>query len=492
MIIDTPQGAQSSQLDLAGTVSLKTLPDQNPLSATAVVLSAWMERWFPDSFVFVVLAVILSALGAILIGAPAHSIPEAFGSGFWDLIPFTLQASLVVIGGYVVASSPLASRVITWLAAIPRSGPSAVAFIALVSCLSSLFNWAFSLVFGALLVKEMARRHKSLDYRAASAAAILGLGSVWALGVSSAPAQLQANASSLPPTLLKVTGVLPYSQTIFLWQSIVMAAVLVVVTIAVAYFSAPRGAGATTAADLGIELSLRAEPDTAASPRPGEWLERSRTLSLIIVAIGAAYLLSVFNQKGFLNGLSNLNTYNFFFLTLGLLLHGTPRRFTRAVSEAVPSVSGVLIQFPFYAGVAAILTHAAAPSGATVASVVAHTFTDIAGHDFFAPVVAVYSAILGLFIPSGGGKWLVEAPYIMQAANEVQMHLGWTVQVYNAAEALPNLINPFWMIPVLGLVSLRPRDIVGFTFLQFLINAPLVIFMSWLLARTLQYLPPIH
>jgi short-chain fatty acids transporter len=491
MIIDAPRG-RSEQIGLLNGTRPQAPPDQNALSAIAVTLSAWMERWFPDAFVFVVLAVILSACGAVVIGAPLLSIPQAFGNGFWDLIPFTLQASLVVIGGYVVASSPLASRVITWLATVPRSGPSAVAFIAAVSCVSSLFNWAFSLVFGALLVKEVARRHKTLDYRAASAAAILGLGSVWALGISSAPAQLQANASSLPPTLLKITGVLPYSQTIFLWQSLLMMAVLLAVTISVAYFSAPRGAAATTAADLGIDLRLQEEPLPAGDVRPGEWLERSRILSLIVVAISGAYLLSVFMEKGFLGGLSNLNTYNFFFLTLGLLLHGTPRRFTRAVSEAVPSVSGILIQFPFYAGVAAILTHAASPDGATVASLVAHTFTGIAGHDFFAPAVAVYSAILGLFIPSGGGKWLVEAPYIMQAATEVKMHLGWTVQIYNAAEALPNLINPFWMIPVLGLVSLRPRDIVGFTFLQFLINAPLVIAMCWLLSRTLEYLPPIQ
>lgn len=492
MIIDTPHGVRSKQIGLDYAPDAKALPDQNALSATAVMLSAWMERWFPDAFVFVVLAVILSACGAVLIGAPVLSIPQAFGNGFWDLIPFTLQASLVVIGGYVVASSPLASRVITWLAVIPRSGPSAVAFIAAISCATSLVNWAFSLVFGALLVKEMARRHPSLDYRAASAAAILGLGSVWALGISSAPAQLQANASSLPPALLKITGVLPYSQTIFLWQSVLMASILLVVTISVSYFSTPRGTAATTAADLGIDLAVQEEPASTENSRPGEWLERSRTLSLILVAIGGTYLLSVFMQKGFLTGLSNLNTYNFFFLTLGLLLHGTPRRFTRAVSEAVPSVSGILIQFPFYAGVAAILTHAAAPGGATVASIVAHAFTDVAGRDFFEPAVAIYSAILGLFIPSGGGKWLVEAPYIMQAANEVKMHLGWTVQIYNAAEALPNLINPFWMIPVLGLVSLRPRDIVGFTFLQFLINAPLVIAMSWLLGRTLQYLPPVH
>ena len=490
MLITPPHDAQSNQLGSHKVPEKDSLRGQNPLSAAAVALSSWMERWFPDAFVFVVLAIVISALAAFIIGAPVQSISIAFGSGFWDLIPFTLQASMVVIGGYVVASSPLAGRAIRFLAGIPRSGPSAVAFISATSCMSSLVNWAFSFVFGALLVREIARRHKTLDYRAASASAILGLGTVWALGISSAPAQLQANASSLPPALLQITGVLPYSQTIFLWQSMVMTCVLLTVTVAVSYFSAPRGAQAVTASDLQINLSTTTPSNDLPLSRPGEWLENRRSLNLFVVLIGATYLMSVFMQKGVLNGLSNLNVYNFLFLMLGLLLHGTPRKFMSAVSAAVPSVGGMLIQFPFYAGVAGIMTHAMSPTGATVASLLAHTFTGVAGRDYFAPAVAVYSAVLGLFIPSGGGKWLVEAPYIMQAANYVHVHLGWTVTIYNAAEALPNLINPFWMIPVLGLVSLRPRDIVGFTFLQFLINAPLVILMSWLLGETLNYVPP--
>ena len=477
------------RVDLADQKSVASHEDENALSRVALKLTDWMERWFPDAFVFVLLAVLFGAVGAFAIGAPATGIVKAFGNGFWDLIPFTLQASLVVIGGYVVASSPVATRVIGWLASIPKSGAGAVAFIATVSCMSSLVNWAFSLVFSALLVKEMARRHPQLDYRAASASAILGVGSVWALGLSSAPAQLQANAASLSPALLKVTGVIPFSQTIFLWQSMVMAAVLLVVTISVAYFASPRGKRAVNAASLGVDVSVRPEPNDPCT-RPGERLERSRVLSLIVVGFAAVYLALTFAEKGFFSAISNLNTYNFMFLSLGLLLHGTPRRFTKAVSEAVPSVSGILIQFPFYVGVAGILTHAVSPTGATLASAVAHAFTDV-GHDLYAPAVAVYSALLGLFIPSGGGKWLVEAPYIMQAANEVKMHLGWTVQIYNAAEALPNLINPFWMIPVLGLVGLRPRDIIGFTFLQFLINTPLVLMMCWIFGKTLHYLPPV-
>ena len=64
-------------------------------------------------------------------------------------------------------------------------------------------------------------------------------------------------------------------------------------------------------------------------------------------------------------------------------------------------------------------------------------------------------------MPSGGGKWLVEAPYVMQSATDVQMNLGWTVQIYNIAEALPNLVNPFFMLPLLAVLRLRARDLVG-------------------------------
>jgi short-chain fatty acids transporter len=105
--------------------------------------------------------------------------------------------------------------------------------------------------------------------------------------------------------------------------------------------------------------------------------------------------------------------------------------------------------------------------------------------------MGLYSAVLGFFIPSGGGKWIIEAPYVMQAANDLKVHLGWAVQIYNAAEALPNLINPFWMLPMLGVLGLKARDIVGFTFLQLLVHAPVVLLLLWALAGTLTYVPPV-
>ena len=130
--------------------------------------------------------------------------------------------------------------------------------------------------------------------------------------------------------------------------------------------------------------------------------------------------------------------------------------------------------------------------GHSVAHIISTFFTQIASHDTYALLMGSYSAVLGFFIPSGGGKWIIEAPYVMEAANALRVHLGWTVQIYNAAEALPNLINPFWMLPLLGVLGLKARDIVGFTFVQFVVHVPLVLLMLWLFGLTLDYVPPMR
>ena len=139
---------------------------------------------------------------------------------------------------------------------------------------------------------------------------------------------------------------------------------------------------------------------------------------------------------------------------------------------------------------AAILTKAEGRGGQTVSDVLAEVFTSVGG-GAFAVVIALYTVVLGLFVPSGGGKWLVEAPYVMQSATDVQMNLGWTVQIYNVAEALPNLINPFFMLPLLAVLGLRARDLVGFTFLQFVFHLPAVLVLVWLLGMTFDFVPPV-
>ncbi|WP_226467281.1 short-chain fatty acid transporter [Luteimonas panaciterrae] len=470
--------------------AVRSAPQSWPVRA-ALRCAAFAERWFPDAYVFAVLGVVVVAVCAMAAGAGPKTTAATFGEGFWSLIPFTMQMAFVVIGGYVVATAPVMARFIDFLARAPRTGRGAVCYVGLVSMLTSLLSWGFSLVFGGLLVRALARREElDMDYRAAGAAAYLGLGAVWAMGLSSSAAQLQANPASMPPGLVEITGVLPFSQTILLWQSIALTAVLIAVSLLIAFLTAPSGGAARKAAefiDVGADRAHTLPPRS----RPGEWLEYSPLLTVLLSLLAFGWLFSEFASKPAVVAIASLNTYNFLFLSLGLLLHWRPRSFLDAVAKAVPSTTGVLIQFPLYGGIALMLTKAAGSDGQTLAHRLSSLFVHVASTDTFAIVMGTYSAVLGFFVPSGGGKWIIEAPYVMQAANELKVHLGWAVQIYNAAEALPNLINPFWMLPLLGVLGLKARDIVGFTFLQLLVHIPLVLGLLWLLGLTLTYQPPV-
>jgi short-chain fatty acids transporter len=261
-----------------------------------------------------------------------------------------------------------------------------------------------------------------------------------------------------------------------------MAAILIALSVAIAYFSCPAAENARTAADAGIVYEpfevARGTPAT-----PAERFDNSPVLSLLVALLLLAYLVLEFSAKGGMAAL-DLNTFTLAFLALGLLLHLRPRSFLAAVSRSVPATSGVLIQFPFYAGILGMISKTA------ISERLAEWFVSLTTPGSFPVVVAIYSGVLGMFVPSGGGKWVIEAPYVMQAANLWHVHLGWTVQIYNAAEALPNLINPFWMLPLMGILNVKAKDLAGYSVLQLLFHVPVVLFLAWLFAGTLTYLPP--
>ena len=166
---------------------------------------------------------------------------------------------------------------------------------------------------------------------------------------------------------------------------------------------------------------------------------------------------------------------------IGILLHRTPARLMHAVASATPAVWGVILQFPFYAGIAAIITTT------HLNERLANAFVSISSQYTFPAVVAIYSAVLGVFVPSGGSKWVIEAPYVMQAAHELKVHLGWVVASYDLGEALANLVQPFWMLPILGIFRLGARDVMGYTLVVFIALVPTVLLLVTLLGATLPY-----
>ena len=462
-----------------------------PVARAALALTDWTERWVPDAFIFALIATILVLVAALTATtATVAQTIDAWGRGFWDLIPFTLQMALVIITGHVLATSPPMGRVIRAIASWPESPRGAVALVAFFALASSWFNWGFSLVFSAVLAIEMARRVAGVDYRALAAASMLGLGSIWAQGLSGSAALQMATPGALQPQIRDIVshggvvagGLIPFRHTIFLWQSFVAVAVEITVVVLVMYLATPPAARAKTAKDLGIELAeVRNEKLEVRSRTPGQWLEHSRILSWLIVALGTAYLVRYFSQAAEPLNALNLNILNLAFLLLGFLLHGTPARLMRAVQDATPAVWGVILQFPFYAGIAGVIT------ATHLNEQVASLFVRVSTPATFPPLVAIYSAVLGVFVPSGGSKWVIEAPYVMEAAHSLKVHLGWVVSAYDLGEALANLLQPFWMLPILGLFKLGARDVMGYTIVVFLALTPVVLILVTLLGLTLGY-----
>ena len=198
-----------------------------------------------------------------------------------------MQMSMIIVTGYAVATAPPVYAVIRKIAEIPTNGRNAAAFVGLFSMLASLISWSFSLIFSGLLAREVARRVRGADYRAIGAAAYLGVGSVWALGLSSSAALIMAAPASLPDAIEKISGVIPLSQTLGLWQSLLVAAVLIVVSMAVCYYSAPPDADARGMAEMGVTYQP-ATQDVGSAETPGEWLEYSPLLTIVICALGFA------------------------------------------------------------------------------------------------------------------------------------------------------------------------------------------------------------
>jgi short-chain fatty acids transporter len=416
---------------------------------------------------------------------------DAWGRGFWDLIPFTLQMSLVIITGHVMATSRPMGRVIRTVATWPTTPRGAVALVAVFAMASSWFNWGFSLVFSAVLAREMARRVKGVDYRALAAASFLGIGSVWAQGLSGSAALQMATPGALQPTIRDIVahgglvpgGMIAFTHTIFLWQSLVSVAVEIVVVTIVMWLATPPAGQGRSARDLGIDLGASevSEPVVPQVITPGAWLEHSPILTWLVFALGATYLARYFIQADEPLNALNLNNVNLGFLLIGLLLHRTPARLMHAVQTATPAVWGVILQFPFYAGIAGIIT--ATHLNETLAS----AFVSVSNKTTFPALVAMYSAVLGVFVPSGGSKWVIEAPYVMEAAHSLNVHLGWVVASYDLGEAIANLLQPFWMLPILGIFQLRARDVMGYTFVVALVLAPVVLILVTALGRTLSY-----
>nr|WP_254796940.1 TIGR00366 family protein [Sulfitobacter albidus] len=349
-----------------------------------------VDRYLPDPFVFVTALTLIAAVAAMAVqGSSPMEVVTAWGDGFWALLQFAMQMLLVLVTGYMMASTPLVKRGLATLAGMATSPGGAILLVSFVSLAASWINWGFGLVVGALFAKELARLVR-VDYRLLVASAYSGF-IVWHGGLAgSVPLSIATEGHPFAD----ITGIIPTSETIF---SPFNLAIVVALFIAVPLVN--RGMLPKEEDSIYIDPALLKEdaPEVPENRTPAEWLETTPVLSMLIGAAGVAWLIQYFMAG---NGLS-LNVINFVFLTLAILLHGTPRNLLNSLTDAVKGGAGIVIQFPFYAGIMAIMVETG------LAATVSTGLVNLASEATL-PFFAFLSAgIVNFFVPSG----VVNGPY---------------------------------------------------------------------------------
>ena len=444
-----------------------------------------MNRWLPDPFLFAIILTIVVFIAAMA-GTWQNPIELVWawagkgtsGDGMWGLLAFSMQMALVLVLGSALASAKICKQILAAIAGLAKSKLSAIVITTAVSTICCWLNWGFGLIVGALLAKEIARRVRDLDYPLLIASAYSGF-VIWHAGLSgSIPLQMASGKE-----FLEVTYQADLTQTIFHPMNIIMCLVVLVGMPFINYAMHPDKDHTITVdpALLVDEKEREYKVET-----PAEKIEHSKILWAIILIMGFIYIVLFFLRIGAAK--LDLNAVNAIFLFLGLLAHGDLRKYVDAIGDAAGGAAGVLLQFPFYAGIMGLMV-AQNADNVSLAKIIAQFFTDISNDITFPMLTFLSGGIINFFVPSGGGQWTVQGPIVMPAATEIAQRAGIDAANYYGRAAMgiawgdqwTNMIQPFWALPALGVAGLKAKDIMGYLVVILLFTGIVAIlgFLAW-------------
>lgn len=431
-----------------------------------------VQRWLPEPFIFAILLTFVAAVIAMPVCRQTPlEVVEHWGGGVWNLLAFAMQMALVLVCGSTLAAAPSVKRVISALARIPKSPAAAIALVTVVSALCCWLNWGFGLIVGVIFAKEIARQLAGVDYRLLIASAYSGF-VVWHAGLSgSIPLTMATPGDALATaTNGALSAPVPVSQTILNPHNfIIVLLVITAITLANTLMHPKQGA-------VTVDPALLDNPESPDCQEyleqntPAQRMEHSPLLSWMIALLLAAYVAVRLTFRG---GSLDLGIVIMIFLSLGLMLHGTPLAYVRAFGKAVSGSAGIILQFPFYAGIMGIITGVGA-SGICMGTVIADGCIRISNPTTYPLLTFLCAALLNMFVPSGGGHWAIQAPIMFTAGADLGVDPGLTGTAIAWGDAWTNLIQPFWALPALAIAKLDARDIMGYCLIDLLITGIII------------------
>jgi short-chain fatty acids transporter len=460
------------------------------ISRIGLAISKAFERTAPDPFVIAILLTVITALLAVAFGVfpPAdQSLLERLEylldswrfdmsrverNGIWKLLEFSMQMCLILVTGHALAVTRPVRAAIDAVARLPRSTAGAAALVSFIACAAALINWGLGLIVGALLSREVGRslqaRGISAHYPLIVAAGYMGL-MVWHGGLSgSAPLSMttpQVAGKVIPQSIIEQVGGVPLSHTIFSPMNLFITGGLIVLTPLLFSLLAPKREDEVRTPS---SFNIRHQSATSIGPSDvgmnlPDYLDRSRVVTMLL-AVPLALALGRFAQTSGWNQIG-LNEINAAMLALGLILHGSARSYMTAAGEGAAGCAGIIIQFPLYAGIMAMMQDTG------LVRVIAEQFNQW-GNQSTIPLLSFASAsVVNMFVPSGGGQWAVQGPIALQSGIEAGIAPGKMIMSVAYGDQLTNMLQPFWALPLLAITGVRARDIVGYTAVVMLVAA---------------------